>query len=310
MPRVKSFRRSRQLGGGWRSARSPECTVVFGPQQAGTNSCAPRGTGYCHATLQWPISSLTGRSHKLVIPAEAPGKKFVLVVGASHLRALIDGFVMMPEGRISFGYMSTPGACATELRTELLNAAVTRTPNVVCVMAPSNNLTASRTVDKAGADFRKLLLRACSRWQMVFVQDFTPHLNVNVVLQDLIRQEFRRVAASISTSAMLVEWKSWLSCCGFRPTGNWKHQPKPKVPHKPPPPRNHPEDSEQSSDETKRRMVHQQVVLKECFIPLNPVRFSTAILDAMDRAVPSHLPTPVCDVSTPVPHGKEVPVVE
>ncbi|XP_049910144.1 protein PRRC2C-like [Epinephelus moara] len=30
----------------------------------------------------------------------------------------------------------------------------------------------------------------------------------------------------------------------------------------------------------------------------------------MDSAVPSHLPTPVCDVSTPVPHGKQAPVVK
>nr|XP_033477324.1 translation initiation factor IF-2-like [Epinephelus lanceolatus] len=154
-------------------------------------------------------------------------------------------------------------------------------PDAVCVMAPSNNLIASRTVDEAGADFRKLLLSACSRWQTVFVQDFMPRLNVDVVLQDLMCQEFRRVAASMGLISTL-------------PSSG----------------RNHPEDNEQSSDETKHRMVHQQVVLKECFIPLNPVRFSTAILDAMDRAVPSHLPTPVCDVSTLVPHGKQVPVVE
>ncbi|KAL7397516.1 hypothetical protein ABVT39_023363 [Epinephelus coioides] len=176
----------------------------------------------------------------------------------------------MPEGRISFGYMSTPGACATELRTELLNAAI--------------NLS-----NAGGMEILAQLL-----WVSAYQQ--------------------------LETSS-----------------------PKPKVPHKPPPPvrtfalkvvvkgelvkprqpdpfewtlvgrdrkRNHPEDNEQSSDETKRRMVHQQVVLKECFIPLNPVHLSTAILGAMDRAVPSHLPTPMCDVSTPVPHGKQAPVVK
>ena len=49
-----------------------------------------------------------------------------------------------------------------------------------------------------------------------------------------------------------------------------------------------------------------QVVLKECFIPLNPLRFSSDILEAMDRTVPSQMPTPVCDVSTHVSHGKQV----
>ncbi|KAL7396707.1 hypothetical protein ABVT39_010390 [Epinephelus coioides] len=98
--------------------------------------------------------------------------------------------------------------------------------------------------------------------QQVFVQDFTPRLNVNVVLQDLMRQEFRRMAASMGIKYFPLDRLDLWSRDG------------------------------------------------ECFIPLNPVRFSTAILDAMDRAVPSHLPTPVCDVSTPVPHGKQVPDVE
>lgn len=67
---------------------------------------------------------------------------------------------------LSIGVMSTPGACARLLRIEVLNAVVPRAPDVVVLMAPSNNLTAT-TVTQAGVDFGKLLRTLREKWHEV-----------------------------------------------------------------------------------------------------------------------------------------------
>ncbi|XP_029370194.1 zinc finger MYM-type protein 4-like isoform X2 [Echeneis naucrates] len=155
------------------------------------------GTGFCHRPQRWPKSCLTGLSYKLVIPPDSPGKKFVLIIGDTQLRAIVDGFIQMPEGHLSFGIMTAPKASTSELQTEVVHSVLPRTPEAVCLLAPSNTLTSSKTTDEIVVDFAELLSTICRRWPKVFVVDFPPRLNIEASYQDLVRQAFLRVAAGM-----------------------------------------------------------------------------------------------------------------
>lgn len=102
----------------------------------------------------------------------------------------------MKPGNLSFGFMATPGGAADQLRAEMKHALLPRDPDLVVVLGPSNNLTASRTFQEAGAAFRRYLGDVCDRFPHVAVADVIPRLTVHEELQVLMRQEFHRVAAS------------------------------------------------------------------------------------------------------------------
>uniref|UniRef100_A0A3P9PR06 Uncharacterized LOC103476393 n=1 Tax=Poecilia reticulata TaxID=8081 RepID=A0A3P9PR06_POERE len=343
MSRGKSHRRSEA------ARRRVEAVRIgrVGMPNASSDFVSRRGTGWRHSVNKWPASEVTNHCHKLVIPEGCLDKKFVLLIGASHLRSFADGIVEMPSGCLQFGFMSTPGACAADLRLEVMKANVPREPDAVCIMAPSNNLTASRHPEEAGQEFERYLLTVCSRWPKVFCTGFVPHLTESREKQNLFQQEFHRRSAKLgipyfSTADHFPLDRLTLDDHGMHILRNliWNagyqflelSAPKPLVqsqatrPYKPrfvprvvvkgvesprrspPSPhpsewtlvrsgrkRNHSGELDSFSDSPKKRVVHYQsdgtpVVLKECFIQLNPVRFSPAILVAMETVSPSALP--------------------
>ncbi|KAK7888643.1 hypothetical protein WMY93_024203 [Mugilogobius chulae] len=237
MPKVKGYkrvlaaarRRAEQLAG----QPAVPIPVRLSPRRGEVGTPTPLGTGSRHAVWRhpWPTSSISGKCHRLVVPPESPDKKFVLIVGNSHLRAIVDGIVPMPEGCLSFGFSATPGGCARDVQVELAGDNLTRgecscilhfwsllsyltlyrivclinncnfsEPALVCLMAPCNNLTASRTVDEAAKEFLQLLTYVTGRWPKVCVVDFPPRLVGSVEIQTLLRQAYHRVAASMSVS--------------------------------------------------------------------------------------------------------------
>ncbi|XP_072572568.1 uncharacterized protein [Paramormyrops kingsleyae] len=162
------------------------------------------GTGFRHKLEKWPRSSITGFFHKTSIPEIVEGKKFVLVVDDSHLRSLVDGFVLMPEGSLSFGYSCTPGASASVLRREVQGESIPYTPDLVCLLAPGNNITESNTIEQSGRDFTSLIQCALSQWTKVIVIDFPTRLTVEHHLQDLLRQEYHRAASRLGVRYMSI----------------------------------------------------------------------------------------------------------
>ncbi|XP_029924888.1 uncharacterized protein LOC115371575 [Myripristis murdjan] len=240
----------------------------------------------------------------------------VFVVGDSHLRAMVDGFVAMPEGPLSFSFLSVPDR--RKLRKEVSHAVLPWTPDVVCVLAPSNNLTASRNIGEAALDFGALLETVCSRWPKVFVLDFPPRLNIESGLQELFGQEFHRVAARMGLPYVSVaehlplDWLELWSHDGVHLSDSdgtpilvqvlWDaavRQLAPPPPPPPPPPSVSPvlvvtghSPAPRHRDPLEWTAVRQEVKargspVQESALPSNPVWFIGDILDAMEKVSPS-----------------------
>ncbi|KAK7909358.1 hypothetical protein WMY93_014042 [Mugilogobius chulae] len=195
MPRPKGWKRSLAA----RERRADQLAIGCRPYLSPPPPPDPKvvGTGWRHSAKKqnWPVSEHTDKCHKLVIPPACPGKKFVFVIGHSHLRAIVDRFVAMPEGCLSFGFSSTPGGSANDLHRELEQIALPREPDLALLLAPCNDLHASPTITDAGTAYGNLLQYLLGRFQKVLVLDFPTRIREDLEIQNLLRQEFRRVSA-------------------------------------------------------------------------------------------------------------------
>uniref|UniRef100_A0A3Q3MHN2 Uncharacterized protein n=1 Tax=Mastacembelus armatus TaxID=205130 RepID=A0A3Q3MHN2_9TELE len=304
----------------------------------------PRGKGFRRS-----LAARKRRAEQLDVPLLPPPLSartetitrmlFVLIVGDSHLRSVVDGVVPMPECRMSFGISSTPGACARELQRELAETVLPRDPSLVCLLAPSNNLTASRTVDEAAAEFGHLLAYICSRWHKVCVLDFPPRLAAEVEVQTLLSQAYHRVSARMvhyySTAEhfprnCLELWSrdgvSTMSCylcvcvslcasaSGRVLQPGALETPAPMAPVAPGPTRSTRRASPKvvvtgplpvpRPSPSEWTVVGQGKVETVFSIPLSPVLFSPAMLVEMEKISPSHLGSVDCTSSFPA--GKKV----
>ncbi|KAK7901148.1 hypothetical protein WMY93_017917 [Mugilogobius chulae] len=323
MPRPKGWRRSLAA----RERRADQLAIGCRPYLSPPPPPDPKveGTGWRHSAKKqnWPVSVHTKRCHKLVIPPECPGKKFVFVIRHSHLRAIVDGFVRMPEGCLSFGFSSTPGGSASDLHRELEQIALPREPDLALLLAPCNDLHASPTITDAGTAYGDLLQYLLGRFQRVLVLDFPTRIREDLEIQNLLRQEFRRVSA-VWSKLIFRRSRDGDPCSAHvagllhgagdtcsrpqgvsSPTSPSTRRVKPMLvvtgplPRTPPPPsewtpaeqgkKKNQQRTPKSSPGGPKASLVQPEVETVFSIPLSPKIFSPAMLVEMDKISPSHL---------------------
>ncbi|TKS65838.1 ATP-dependent DNA helicase PIF7 [Collichthys lucidus] len=281
-----------------------------------------------------------------------------------------------PRGRCTFGWWYRSAAQGVEVGgvaadQQAAQVGDSSSPEAVIVLAPSNNLTASRGLENSSADFAALLKTARSRWSNVVVLDFPPRLSVEEDQQKLLRMAYHSACAdqgvpyhhicenfplhqrdlwardgthlSDSAGMPILAYLLWqaadrqlaepepephvapIPTCPYRPrfatqvvVKGIKPQPRPAANpdgwitvvngQK----RSLPEAELAALDkQVSQKMVcydefiHDltevdMVELRECFIPLTPVRFSPATLRAIEKTSPSFLPTPEEGTAVPV----------
>lgn len=103
----------------------------------------------------------------MCVPTLSLFRQNVLIIGDQHLRPMVDNFESMPDGPLSYSFLAVSGAKASELRTEVLHAAIPFTPDIVCVLATDNNLQCKGTITDMAKDFAALLVYICNRWEKV-----------------------------------------------------------------------------------------------------------------------------------------------
>uniref|UniRef100_A0A8C6LEH5 Uncharacterized protein n=1 Tax=Nothobranchius furzeri TaxID=105023 RepID=A0A8C6LEH5_NOTFU len=189
MPRGKGYCRAQALKN--RQFMPKPVEELFEVVPSCTTFTPRHGTGFRHRVCRWPLSPNTGKCLKVIIPPESSDKKVHLfAIGDSHLRANVDGYVKVPEGKLSFGYLSVPGGTAAHLTTEVRHLVLPRDPDAVCLLAPSNNLDSPISEGE-----KDQTCKICGK--QVFVLDFPPRLSHDTVVQDHLRMMFHRVSVQM-----------------------------------------------------------------------------------------------------------------
>ncbi|KAE8277527.1 hypothetical protein D5F01_LYC24516 [Larimichthys crocea] len=293
MPRGKSYRRSQAAK---RRVERQESwtTSLDGNRVDGVPLVG--GTGWRHKVLRWEESQLTNKQHKLVIPAACANKKPEAVI------------VLAPSNNLTAGRGLENSSADF---AALLKTARSRWSNVVVLDFPPR-----LSVEE---DQQKLLRMA---YHSVCADQGVPyhHICENFPLHQ--RDLWARDGTHLSDSAgmPILAYLLWQAADRqlAEPEPEPHVAPIPTCPYRPrfatqvvvkgiepqPRPAANPDGwitvvngQKRSLPEAQlaaldKQVSQKKVELRECFIPLTPVRFSPATLRAIEKTSPSFLPTP------------------